>query len=58
MSPRENSLSALLLLVIWAALVVLHLTPAEPYVQTLRELLIAAGVFKATVTFPGLLPKN
>ena len=52
MTAREKLLAAGLLLAAWGGLVILGLTPVDAFVSALRDILIALGVFQATITNP------
>lgn len=45
-------IGAVLLLGMWGALVLLHLAPAGPYIDTMRDTLFCLGIYHATTNNP------
>lgn len=52
MTTTQKIVCAGMLLAAWGLLVVFKMTPAADFVTTLRDALIALGVFQATITNP------
>lgn len=52
MTPREKFLAAFLLFATWAAFVIAGLADAKTFVDSLRQALIALGVFQAALADP------
>jgi len=52
MTPREKLLAVILLFTAWGGMVLLGYAPAEQFVSSLRDALLALGVFQATISNP------
>lgn len=52
MSVNQKIFCAVLLFGVWGGFVVSGLTPVEPFVASVRDALLALGVFTATLTSP------
>jgi hypothetical protein len=52
MTTREQFSAVVLVFIGWLALVLLNMTTADSLVQTMREILLCALTFKATMSQP------
>lgn len=52
MSTTHKIVCSALLIALWSAFVFLRQAPVDPLINTIRDVLVALGVFSATMTNP------